>query len=409
MIFHKRWIQGIVLVFLMGLFVFLVSKNGKRASVSSSLLELDKISDNQREETRFSVKVAPVEKKDLVIKLTSYGRSVALRKIKIKAEVSGVIVFMSVEESEDVEQGRILVSLDDRAYSLEVERYEAERLKFLSELLLEKKFDLPSLSPEPLDENWGGLFEDPKAQKNYQEEKESKQELRNTGLESEIALIESGLMRDQVMAATKNLTQAEINLKKARMNLEKTQIRAPFSGVITDIKVSCREHVVAGQELFTLVDVSSILVHSRILENEIGKIDVGQEVDLRFLAYPEVLYSGKVKAISPVMDPEDRTCKVIIGVTSSSKEIKPGMHAEVAIVSEVHPMKLLIPDDAILVRSDRTMVFVVKDGLAKWRYVKLGSENEHYVEILDGAQEGDQVIVRGHYTLGHDAAVHIVK
>jgi multidrug efflux pump subunit AcrA (membrane-fusion protein) len=54
------------------------------------------------------------------------------------------------------------------------------------------------------------------------------------------------------------------------------------------------------------------------------------------------------------------------------------------------------------------LLFVVEDGLAKWRYVEIGLENEEYAEILDGVQDGEPVIVEGHFTLAHDARVKIV-
>ncbi len=74
------------------------------------------------------------------------------------------------------------------------------------------------------------------------------------------------------MASTKGLTQAEIDVKLARMDLEKTIIRAPFAGIVTDIKISPKERLDAGRELFTLVDISRIKVKAKVLESEIGKM-----------------------------------------------------------------------------------------------------------------------------------------
>jgi len=211
------------------------------------------------------------------------------------------------------------------------------------------------------------------------------------------------------MASSKNLTQTEIDVKIAQMELAKTKIRAPFSGILSDIKISPREHLDPGREICTLVDISRIKVKAKVLESEIGKMRSGREVDLRFSAYPDKSIKGVVEAVSPIVNTEDRTCTVYIGVDNPSEELKPGMHAEVEIAADVFKSRLLVPQAAILTRGGRRLVFVVEGGLAKWRYVEIGVENEKFAEILDGVKDGEPVIVEGHFTLAHDAKVAIEK
>jgi RND family efflux transporter MFP subunit len=221
------------------------------------------------------------------------------------------------------------------------------------------------------------------------------------------------IQKDEIIAAAKGLTQAEIDVKKARINLEKTSIRAPFSGIITDVNISPEEHVSPSIELFTLVNIERIQVHAKVLESEIGKMQVGREVELRFSAYPDRIFKGQVKAISPVVNPEDKTCTVFIEASNPDEDIKPGMHAEVEIVAEIFENRLLVPQEAILHRGGRKLVFVHEDGFAKWRYVQTGLENEDYAEILpaerqgEGVIEGEPVLIEGHFTLAHDARIRI--
>jgi multidrug efflux pump subunit AcrA (membrane-fusion protein) len=91
------------------------------------------------------------------------------------------------------------------------------------------------------------------------------------------------------------------------------------------------------------------------------------------------------------------------------------MHTEVEIAAEIHENKLLVPQEAVLDRGGRKLAFVVQDGLAKWRYVQVGLENDQFAEILpseregEGVKEGETVIVDGHFTLAHDARVAIEK
>jgi multidrug efflux pump subunit AcrA (membrane-fusion protein) len=98
---------------------------------------------------------------------------------------------------------------------------------------------------------------------------------------------------------------------------------------------------------------------------------------------------------------------VHIAVENPQEEIKPGMHAEVEIAADIYKDRLLVPQEAVLVRGGRKLVFAVEEGLAKWRYIEVGLENKDYAEVLDGVKEGEMVIVEGHFTLAHDARVQV--
>ena len=360
------------------------------------------------EEASLPVKVDVARIGDLIITLKSPGEAVTNMKIDIKAEVSGVIKNLNLEESRHVKEGDLLVGLDDEEYRLRYENAAADRLKFLSDYLVEKRFAEQEASTSADMEKIQKARDDYENARNlFREGRISRSEFEKASSEYELALIEAGDKKEEILSATKGLTQAEIRVKEAQFNLEKTKIRAPFSGIIYDIQVSPQEHVSPGQELFTLVNIDRIQVQARVLESEISKMKVGREVDLKFSAYPEKVFKGIVKAISPVINPEDRTCKVTIDVANPEEEIKPGMHTDVEIAAEIHKDRLLIPQEAVLVRMGRKMAFVIEGELAKWRYIDVGLENEYYVEVLDGVKDGETVIVDGHFTLAHDAKVRI--
>lgn len=410
MIFSKKILTIVLIIVLVGLSVyyFVVKKGSDSGEGEASSGE--QAQETKTSETPLQVKVEEARLGDLIIKLRSPAEAVTDRKIVMKAEVPGVIKSLNVEESKHVRKGDLLVELDDREYKLSYENAEATRLKAFSEMLVEQRFaDVGGGSGEQSSELNNVKIQFEEAGQQYQKGLISREEFERQSRLYERALIESGEKKDEVVAAMKGLTQAEIGVKKAQIDLEKTKIRAPFYGIIADILASPGEHVSVGRELFTLVNISRIQVHARVLESEIGKMQVGREVDLRFSAHPGKVFKGKVSAISPIVNPEYKTCKVFVDVENPEEELKPGMHAEVEIAAEIHKNKLLVPQDAILTRSQRKLLFVVEDGLAKWRYVEIGLENEDFAEILDGVKAGDKVIVEGHFTLAHDARVKIVE
>jgi len=370
----------------------------------------------KNEAASLPVRVAKAAMGDLVMTLRSPGEAYTERRIAMKSEVGGVVKNLYAAEGRHVREGDLLVELDDREYRLRLEKLEAQRLRYLSELFLERKFSATDRQPTP-----AVVDKLNRAQADYERISEafkkglvSQVDLEKAQADYELALIEAGRKKDEVQASTKGLTQAEVDVKIARLDLEKTRIRAPFAGIVTDIKLSPKERLDPGRELFTLVDISRIKVKAKVLESEVGKVVAGREVELQFSAFPGRAFTGRIEAVSPVINAEDKTCAVHVAMDNPSEEVKPGMHAEVEFPTEIFTNRLLVPQQAILVRGGRKLVFAVQGDVAKWRYIEVGLENELFAEVLPGKEPGwgvsagDTVIVEGHITLAHDTKVSIV-
>ncbi len=389
-------------------FLFFKIKNNK---ISNDFSENFPVSNKEAKKTPLPVKVEPARYDDLIIYLKTPGIAVSNHKIDMKADISGTIEKIFVRESQHVNKGDILVQLDDTEYELDLQQEEAEYLSSLSEYMLDQEFEHKDKTKT--DEDINKLKKAKEDFKHiialYNEKQISKQEFERHKQDYESLLIGFGEKSEQVRASVKGLTQAKIRVKKAKINLEKTKIKAPFSGRVCDIKISPNETITSGSELFTLVNIEKIQVKARGLESEIGKIKTGRQAEIIFSAYPEILFSGTIQSISPLVDPENNTCDIFIEVPNPEEKIKPGMHAEVNIISEIYEHRLLVSQEALLVRNGRKLVFVIKDGLSKWRYTEVGKVNERDVEILNGVQEGELVAVSGHLTLSHDASVQIIE
>lgn len=409
MIFPKKILVGVLALIIVGAAAYLIFFNKKGKPTTAKTGEETAQPAAKPEESALPVRVVLVKRGDLVMRLESPGEAYTEKKIALKTEVTGTIKSLNVKEGLHVRAGEVLVEIDDQEYRLRWERSEALRLKYLSDLLLDKQFAPPNKEMDA-----GAVERIKKAEQDFSKAGSlygqgliSREDFEKAKRSYETLLIESGVKQEEVMAAAKGLTQAEIDAKIAQMELERTKIRAPFAGIISDIKVSPQEYISPGRELFTLVDISRIKVQARVLESEIGKMKVGYEATLRFSAYPGKTFKGHVEAVSPIINPEDRTCAVHIAVDNTQEEIKPGMHAEVEIAADIYKDRVLVPQEAVLVRGGRKLVFAVEEGLAKWRYIEVGLENKDYAEVLDGIKEGEMVIVEGHFTLAHDARVQV--
>jgi RND family efflux transporter MFP subunit len=197
---------------------------------------------------------------------------------------------------------------------------------------------------------------------------------------------------------------------------------APFAGRVADLRVVEGQHVTAGTELLSVVDLDPIDVEAQVLEAQLGLLSEGRRAEVTFAAFPGELFSGVIETINPVVDPETRTGRVTVRIANPNGRIKPGMYAEVLLDAQALPDRVLVPRTAILERGEgrrRTMLFVYEEGprggLAKWRYVNPGRENDTHVEILaEGPEQGmvepgEVVLVDGHHYLAHDTPIRLVE
>jgi membrane fusion protein (multidrug efflux system) len=248
---------------------------------------------------------------------------------------------------------------------------------------------------------------------------------RNTLISDSIMVRDPEDRRKREVAArlSSGLEDAELSLTRARLEYSKAATRAPIGGRVANMKVAPGQRIGAGGELLTLIVLQPLLVQAQVLESEIGKVRVGNTARLTFASQSDTQYIGRVVSTNPVVDPNIRTARVTIEVDNPGGRLIPGMHARAEIQSVTYQNRLLVPKGAILQRSDgREMLFVYSpnkdkpgEGTAEWRYVKTGLKTSEFTEILpgeDGSQKlvepGEIVLVDGHYTIEHGAAIRLV-
>lgn len=366
------------------------------------------------------VEAALVKRGKLIQRIMTNGIAKAIRKVAFQAEVEGILMSLKVKEGQSVRANELLAKIDDTDYRLEVATAEEARVKALADYALMQMSE-SSLTTSPSSQKDAEIISSAKikwekAEQNLKMGLISKEELEQTRKEYDLAKIMAGLSREQVASSQVGLKRAEVALEIARRNLAKTEIRAPFSGIVTGVEAVEGEMLTRGKSLLKLVDLSTIKLEAKVLESEIGLVEAGREAQVVFPAYPDKSFVGKISAISPVVDSDTKTCTVMIHLANPEKLIKDGMYAQVRIDSQIFEKRLIVPQEAILEREGRKLIFLVENKRSKWVYIRTGVENEEYAEILsenDGVplmvKEGDLVVTSGHYTLAHDALVRVVN
>ncbi len=374
-------VSGAAIVTLISAAVYLVlnkGRSGDDGSESQAQVRPEVTSASAAFSTDVVIPVegARVIRDTLVISVTAAGQAAAAREAKLLAQVRGPIKAVHVRENQAVSTGTLLLEIDPTEYLL------------------------------ALDEAEAGLRQ---AQARYRE---------LTLFDAEIADSAVRAERDRAARATSGLEQVEVRFKKAELDLARTRVTAPFPGRVANLKVVEGQWVQAGDELVTVVDLNPIKVAVKVLEGEVGFLAPGGRAQVTFAALPGETFTGTVATINPVIEEQTRTSRVTVVLPNPGGRILPGMYARVALEARKFPDRILVPRSAILERDRRTMLFVFEGeadtGLAKWRYVTTGLQNDSLVEIVENRETemvrpGEIVLTDGHYTLIHDARVRLVE
>jgi RND family efflux transporter MFP subunit len=318
------------------------------------------------------VEVAEVVRDTLVISVTAAGEAAAVRQTTILAQVDGRVERLLVRENDRVTTSSLLLEVDSTEYALEVARALAGKRS---------------------------------AEASYRETTLFDDRVEDAGIRAE---------REAVARAKSGLDGAEVQLRKAQLDLSRTRVAPPFAGRVASLQVVPGQWVRRGDQLMTIVELNRIKVEVQVLEGEVGYLSAGRGARVAFSALPDEVFSGRIETINPMIDQTTRTAKVTVLVDNPGGRILPGMYARVSLDARRFPDRILVPRAAILERDRRSMLFVYENGAAKWRYVTTGLENENLVEISANpetmmVEPGEQVLVRGHYSLTHDAAIRIVQ
>jgi len=178
---------------------------------------------------------------------------------------------------------------------------------------------------------------------------------------------------------------------------------APASGVILDKKIVQGQAIQAGEELYTLADLSDVWVDAQIREEDVGRIAIGSNAILQLASYPGQSFSGRVTYIYPTLTEQARTLKARITVPNSAGRLKPGMYATVTITTS-GANALTVPRSAIVQTGERTLVFVdMGQGNLRAQSVTLGRSASDYVEVLSGVAPGQRVVTSAQFLLDSES------
>lgn len=215
---------------------------------------------------------------------------------------------------------------------------------------------------------------------------------------SQLELKKNPYTDQDVKSAQASVDQAQASLDSAKLNLADTTILAPFDGVIASRNLSEGALASAQSAIASLIS-SDVEMVVNVEESRIGIINVGLPIALTVSAFPGVEFPGKVTSVAPVGDTKSHTFAVKITPETGAGKLSPGMFADVKITAASKDNAVLISKDAIVLKDNKQVAFIAKDGQASMRPIKIGMTDDKNVEILEGIAAGDSLIMAGQNSL----------
>jgi membrane fusion protein, multidrug efflux system len=304
------------------------------------------------------VEAAAARSDTVVDAILATGQVEALQSIELRPEVEGRLIQILVREGALVGKGTPLFKIDD-----------AELKAQVAEITAERDLARQSLS-------------------------------RTRELLGQKASSQAELER-----AEATMRSNEAQLERLKVRLERTLVRAPFAGVVGQRFVSLGDYVNTDTRLVTLQTVSPQRASFQVPERYADRLKAGQQVSFRVAALPGRQFTGKVDFVDPVVKLPGRTITVKAMVPNPRRELQSGMFIEARLATDVRPDAVVIPEDAVLPLQGSNFVWVVDNGKATRRQVELGVRTPGFVEVKNGVESSEQVVVGGQERLAEGAPV----
>ncbi len=332
-------------------------------------------------------RIIPVKRTSLETRVAETGTLEPARTIEIKSQVSGEVKRLFVVEGQAVKPDQPLAMIQQ-------EPSEARQVAQVRAALEQERVNLDQARREL--KRMAALNK-----KGYA----SRQDLESAEQTFEQARVRRDLARRQLLLAlggNQELYRQYLERALSSEKLEEFEIRSPAEGTILEVKVQTGELITSGTAtvgggsvLMTIADLSRMIVKAKINEVNIGRVKVGQPVEVRLDALPSKTFEGVVAAIAPKGEKTDSivTYEVKIQMENEEQHLRPLMTANVDILTDVLSDVIALPLEALRSDNGDDIVYVIVDGGRQPRKVRVGLRTESQAVIVHGLREGETVVI----------------
>ncbi|MDH6344007.1 membrane fusion protein (multidrug efflux system) [Parabacteroides sp. PFB2-12] len=225
------------------------------------------------------------------------------------------------------------------------------------------------------------------------------------------ALYEKGGVTLSEMRNTEvRVTNARYDVENAKLSLAKMEIKAPFDGVIVNLPhYTPNVKVDQGQPMVGIMSYDKMYMDINLPESAISYVEPNQPVFITHYTLPEDTLKGVISELSPAISTETRTFKGKLLIENKDLLLRPGMFVKADIVVDKAESSIIIPKEVIQSNRRRKYVYIVERNTAILRNITTGLEDENNVEVLEGLNENDNLVIRGYETLRENSKVKVQR
>lgn len=195
------------------------------------------------------------------------------------------------------------------------------------------------------------------------------------------------------------------NLRKTQVIRQSITFYASQTGVIDGLEIREGFYVKPGTTLMSLATLDQVWVEAEVFERDTAFIELGLPVEMKLDFLPNKHWFGEVDYIYPSLDATTRTLRVRLKFHNPEQQLKPNMFAQVRIATKVQQAQLQVPKEAVIrTGSQDRLVLALGEGKFKSVAIKIGSVNQDRVQIVDGVEEGDEIVTSAHFLLDSESS-----
>ncbi len=311
------------------------------------------------------VTVSTSEIRDLSDAFTVSSEVIAYKRSYVASRISGLIEEVNFEEGQSVRTGDVMAVIDTRQQQTELRRARAALIEATD-----------------IYKRTAVLFES------------------------------DAVSRAELLTARRNLEQAESDVERLELTISFGSVKAPINGVVTSRLVEIGNNVGVNERMFTVTDMSLLVVRPGVSELNLTGLREGQEVGVNLDVYPDQPFRGVIRRIFPGMDPISRLFTVEVELVREQGQpvVRPGFLARVRFAADDRREAVSVPSEAVYERNGETFLYVLNDEIDQVSRipVKVGIQRDGYAEIIEGLEPGVTVAATNLDAISDGSAVRVV-
>lgn len=363
---------------------------------------------------------------DTVLAVSGYV--VAHHKIAVGAKVMGRVKWIGVEKGDRVQQGQVLVRLEDDDFRAQSNQARANLAA------AQARFDQLRTGSRPQEKlkDKAGVLQAEATLRNAEAEYERTETLHHAGVSSKAELDRAVAQRDtaralleaarqssamtdigpraeEIRAAQAQVQQMKATLDYAQTQLAATEIKAPVSGTVLQRIVERGEMVSpssfgesgARTSVVALADLNDLQIELDISQADFARLKMGQRAEIIPEAFPNLKYTGFIAEIAPEANRAKATVQVKVKVENPDEQLRPEMNARVNFLADATGSvpntvaRVLVPKAAVVRKDGSSFVFVIKGNRVEQRAIRLGDEAGDFYYVLEGLSGGESAATSG--------------